>query len=231
MTLYIASTYSYITYNRYSTFTQHNRIRGKETRCFSSQNSFLNPLNSNIFLWEYICLQTPLKLCTSHTCSPAMFPLLPHVAMYTFDLYAARMISSLSNICGSPTPMTVMVVLKFQTFSLYNIHTSPSLLMKFCSDQENLLQQLNQELSRKKALISKKDLQLSKVVGQGIYITIKYNQHELLTSDIYTGESGLVYCGYLDSGGGRDMVAIKTCKGKKCQLHHSKQLKVILKLF
>ena len=25
----------------------------------------------------------------------------------------------------------------------------------------------------------------------------------------------MVYCGYLDSGGGRDMVAVKTCKGNK----------------
>ena len=31
----------------------------------------------------------------------------------------------------------------------------------------------------------------------------------------FTGESGVVYSGYLDSGGGRDMVAIKTCKGMK----------------
>ena len=34
----------------------------------------------------------------------------------------------------------------------------------------------------------------------------------------FTGESGLVYCGYLDSGGGRDMVAIKTCKGMEQML-------------
>ena len=30
----------------------------------------------------------------------------------------------------------------------------------------------------------------------------------------YSGESGLVCCGYLDSRRGRDMVAIKTCKGE-----------------
>ena len=34
------------------------------------------------------------------------------------------------------------------------------------------------------------------------------------TKVCFTGESGVVYCGYLDSGGSRDMVAIKTCKGK-----------------
>ena len=34
------------------------------------------------------------------------------------------------------------------------------------------------------------------------------------TNVCFAGESGVVYCGYLDSGGGRDMVAIKTCKGK-----------------
>ena len=31
----------------------------------------------------------------------------------------------------------------------------------------------------------------------------------------FTGESGVVYCGYLESGGGRDVIAAKTCKGMK----------------
>ena len=31
----------------------------------------------------------------------------------------------------------------------------------------------------------------------------------------YAGESGLVYSGYLDRGGIRDLVAIKTCKSKR----------------
>ena len=31
--------------------------------------------------------------------------------------------------------------------------------------------------------------------------------------NIITGESGLVYRAYLNSGSGRDMVAVKTCKG------------------
>ena len=36
----------------------------------------------------------------------------------------------------------------------------------------------------------------------------------------YKGEAGVVYRGYLDSGGGRNMVAIKTCKGTKYLLDH-----------
>ena len=35
------------------------------------------------------------------------------------------------------------------------------------------------------------------------------------TPVIYIGESGLVYRGYIEIGGGKDVVAIKTCKGKK----------------
>ena len=70
---------------------------------------------------------------------------------------------------------------------------------------------------------SKNDIQVSKVVGQGSFLTpnnsvevFSYNNAHLCVA----GESGLVYCGYLDIGGGRDMVAVKTCKGKKHYIHH-----------
>ena len=33
------------------------------------------------------------------------------------------------------------------------------------------------------------------------------------TYSLFPGSSGLVYCGYLDGGGNREIVAIKTCKG------------------
>ena len=35
------------------------------------------------------------------------------------------------------------------------------------------------------------------------------------TYSLFPGNSGLVYCGYLDGVGDRDIVAIKTCKGTK----------------
>ena len=34
----------------------------------------------------------------------------------------------------------------------------------------------------------------------------------------FTGETGIVYRGYIDSRGYKDMVAIKTCKGMKLYL-------------
>ena len=51
--------------------------------------------------------------------------------------------------------------------------------------------------------------------------------YKTLMDFCYTGESGLVYCGYLDSKGGRDMVAIKTCKGKDHQLQLLQTVKVM----
>ena len=85
------------------------------------------------------------------------------------------------------------------------------------------MQQLKSELHCKKMIISKNDIKVSKVVGQGSFLTpnnslevFSYNNADFCV----TGESGLVYCGYLDIGGGRDMVAVKTCKGKKHYIHH-----------
>ena len=78
----------------------------------------------------------------------------------------------------------------------------------------NLVQQLNLELSQKKMIFSTNHIQVSKVVGQGstlLYIYCAYPQ--CCSPLLCTGESGLVYCGYLDSVSGRDIVAIKTCKG------------------
>ena len=58
-----------------------------------------------------------------------------------------------------------------------------------------------------------------------------YRDCELATLPLalhFTGESGLVYRGYLDSEAGRDMVAIKTCKGMKCEDILIFQLHIIL---
>ena len=86
----------------------------------------------------------------------------------------------------------------------------------------NVMQQLKSELHCKN-FFSKNDIHASKVVEQGSFsmsnnsrVVFLYNNAHLRV----TGESGLVYCGYLDIGGGRDMVAVKTCKGKKHYIHH-----------
>ena len=87
--------------------------------------------------------------------------------------------------------------------------------------QTNVMQHLKSELHCKKMIISKNDIQVSKVVGQGNFSTPNnsHNFHTIMLTSV-AGESGLVYCGYLDIGGGRDMVAVKTCKGKKHCIHH-----------
>ena len=84
------------------------------------------------------------------------------------------------------------------------------------SHQPSLVQQLTFELSQKKMIVSKNCIHLSKVVGQGLCMHSYTQPTKLIfTSVVYIGESGLVYCGYLDRGGARNMVAIKTCKGKE----------------
>ena len=87
----------------------------------------------------------------------------------------------------------------------------------------NVMQQLKSELYCKNMIFSKNDIQVSKVVGQGSFSApnnylevFSYNNAHLCVA----GESGLVYCGYLEIGGGRDMVAVKSCKGKKHCIHH-----------
>ena len=55
-----------------------------------------------------------------------------------------------------------------------------------------------------------------------LYITFNKNRFHLrFCMFCCAGESGLVYCGYLDSGGGGEMVAVKTCRGKEYPIHHS----------
>ena len=98
----------------------------------------------------------------------------------------------------------------FITFSVYRGDTVDE------DNQRSLVQQLKLELSHKNMIFPKKCIHLSKVVGQGMFWKIIC--YEVLYTDnclCFTGESGVVYCGYLESGGGRDMVAVKTCKGMK----------------
>ena len=93
----------------------------------------------------------------------------------------------------------------------------------------NVMQQLKSELHCKKMIFSKNDIHISKVVGQGSFSTSN-NSHVVFSYNnahfCVAGESGLVYCGYLDIEGGKDIVAVKTCKGKKhyishCHIFHS----------
>ena len=80
------------------------------------------------------------------------------------------------------------------------------------NQEDDMVQQLNQELSLKGMIYSKNCIQLTKVVGQG---KLHSTPQTFILTFCYAGESGLVYCGYLDSGGDTDMVAIKTCRGSK----------------
>ena len=49
--------------------------------------------------------------------------------------------------------------------------------------QPNLIQQLTLELRRKGMFFSKNCIQLSKVVGQGMYFTLTVNNHRLTVSE------------------------------------------------
>ena len=87
----------------------------------------------------------------------------------------------------------------------------------------NVMQQLKSELHCKKMIFAKNDIQVSKVVGQGSFSAPNNSLEVFSCNNAHlrvAGESGLVYCGYLDIGGGRDLVAVKTCKGKKHYIRH-----------
>ena len=87
----------------------------------------------------------------------------------------------------------------------------------------NVMQQLKSELHCKKMIFAKNDIQVSKVVGQGSFSAPNNSLEVFSCNNAHlrvAGESGLVYSGYLDIGGGRDLVAVKTCKGKKHYIRH-----------
>ena len=74
-----------------------------------------------------------------------------------------------------------------------------------------LSEQLRQELSEKRMLFSKNELELSSTVGQGLLAT--YLSCCNLYHVISKGESGQVYKGYLNTALGKELVAVKTGKG------------------
>ena len=53
-------------------------------------------------------------------------------------------------------------------------------------------------------------------------VRIVHPMHSYVFS--FLGNSGLVYCGYLEGVDNRDVVAIKTCKGTKFEFNLNKQL-------
>ena len=111
----------------------------------------------------------------------------------------------------------------FKSIIINLYYRSDATIDEHVSHQLSLVQKLNSELSQKKMIFSKNHIHLSKVVGQGLYVRIYIYIHPTNIYHCYVGESGLVYRGYLDSGGARDMVAIKTCKGKRnvSSIYHS----------
>ena len=68
------------------------------------------------------------------------------------------------------------------------------------------------ELKKKNMLFPKSDLELGRVIGQG---GEGWGKSNILFSghSIITGESGLVYRGYVKRGAFTELVAIKTGKG------------------
>ena len=75
-----------------------------------------------------------------------------------------------------------------------------------------LLQHLRKQLTNKKMIYSKNQLQLSTTVGQGsfcVYALFRYYMRYK-----FSGESGLVYKAYINTAIGKELVAVKTGKGK-----------------
>lgn len=61
-------------------------------------------------------------------------------------------------------------------------------------------------------IFSKDELELTSIVGQGASTVLSSSS---LIQIIILGESGLVYKGYLDTAIGKELVAIKTAKGRR----------------
>ena len=80
------------------------------------------------------------------------------------------------------------------------------------SQKSSLLQHLQEQLTNKNMIFTKNQIQLSNTVGQGISYT--HFKSQLVCMIIISGESGLVYKAYINTAIGRELVAVKTGKGK-----------------
>ena len=74
-----------------------------------------------------------------------------------------------------------------------------------------MLLQLKDDLGKKNMLFPKSCIELTRVIGQGIYWGNPLSSLAMLV--VITGESGLVYRGYVKRGEMDELVAIKTGKG------------------
>ena len=68
-------------------------------------------------------------------------------------------------------------------------------------------------------IFSKRDLELSRTVGQGVVYISRLFWQSTITVIVVSGESGLVYKGYLNTALGKELVAVKTGKGYYALLH------------
>ena len=74
-----------------------------------------------------------------------------------------------------------------------------------------MLLQLKDDLGKKNMLFPNSCIELSRVIGQGIYW--ENPLYEIAMLVVITGQSGLVYRGYVKRGQMNELVAIKTGKG------------------
>ena len=76
-----------------------------------------------------------------------------------------------------------------------------------------MLLQLKEDLGKKNMLFPNSCIELTRVIGQGtcIYWGNPLSSQAMLV--VITGESGLVYRGYVKRGEMKELVAIKTGKG------------------
>ena len=68
-------------------------------------------------------------------------------------------------------------------------------------------------------VFSKRDLELTSTVGQGVVYISRLFWQSTITVIVVSGESGLVYKGYLNTALGKELVAVKTGKGYYALAH------------
>ena len=103
----------------------------------------------------------------------------------------------------------------------HNVHTHHSISCEHCiadvygdvlqSPPSVMLLQLKDDLGKKNMLFPKSCIELTRVIGQGMYWGNPLYVLAMLV--VITGESGLVYRGYVNRGEMKELVAIKTGKG------------------
>ena len=88
-----------------------------------------------------------------------------------------------------------------------------------------MLLQLKEDLGKKNMLFPKSCIELSRVIGQGMYWGKPLYSLAMLV--MITGESGLVYRGYVKRGQMNELVAIKTGKGTQPYIYYEDALHIM----